>query len=250
MRREPLLRRRLTILDAIDDPNIFAHAFQNAASWSSWRTFLACLFGLPLSEEQRELFKQCTGRQKPTADECNEAWLVIGRRGGKSFTLPLIAVFLASFRDWRPYLGPGERATVMIIAADRKQARVIMRYVNGLLHSAPMLLRTVIGKTMDRIDLTNRVTIEVHSASYRTTRGYSVVFAAVDELAFLPHDEGSAEPDYEIINAIRPGMATIPGAMLLCASSPYARRGALWMLGRNTTARMGQRCSGRRRHGS
>jgi hypothetical protein len=23
-------------------------------------------------------------------------------------------------------------------------------------------------------------------------------------------------------------MATIPGAMLLCASSPYARRGALW----------------------
>ena len=85
MRREPLFRRRLTILDALDDPNIFAHAFQNAASWSSWRTFLACLFGLPLSEEQRELFKQCTGRQKPTADECNEAWLVIGRRGGKSF---------------------------------------------------------------------------------------------------------------------------------------------------------------------
>ena len=62
MRREPLLRRRLTILDAIDDPNIFAHAFQNAASWSSWRTFLACLFGLPLSEEQRQLFKQCTKR--------------------------------------------------------------------------------------------------------------------------------------------------------------------------------------------
>jgi hypothetical protein len=228
MRREPLLRRRLTILDAIDDPNIFAHAFQNAGSWSSWRTFLACLFGLPLSEEQRELFNQCTGRQKPPEDECSEAWLVIGRRGGKSFTLALIAVFLASFRDWRPYLGPGERATVMIIAADRKQARVCMRYVNGLLHSVPMLLRTVIGKTMDRIDLTNRVTIEVHSASYRTTRGYTLVAALCDEIAFLPHDEGSGEPDYEIINAIRPGMATIPGAMLLCASSPYARRGALW----------------------
>ena len=32
----------------------------------------------------------------------------------------------------------------------------------------------------------------------------------------------------EILAAIRPGMNTIPGAMLLCASSPYARRGALW----------------------
>jgi hypothetical protein len=28
--------------------------------------------------------------------------------------------------------------------------------------------------------------------------------------------------------AIKPGMATIPGAMLLCASSPHARCGALW----------------------
>src|SRR5262249_52848679 len=35
-------------------------------------------------------------------------------------------------------------------------------------------------------------------------------------------------PDVEILAALRPGMATIPGAMLLCASSPYARRGALW----------------------
>jgi hypothetical protein len=27
---------------------------------------------------------------------------------------------------------------------------------------------------------------------------------------------------------LRPGLLTIPGAKLLCASSPYARRGALW----------------------
>ena len=32
----------------------------------------------------------------------------------------------------------------------------------------------------------------------------------------------------EVLNALRPGMATIPNALLLCASSPYARRGALW----------------------
>ena len=31
-----------------------------------------------------------------------------------------------------------------------------------------------------------------------------------------------------MLNALRPGMATIPNAILLCASSPYARRGALW----------------------
>jgi hypothetical protein len=36
-----------------------------------------------------------------------------------------------------------------------------------------------------------------------------------DEIAFWPTDENSADPDYEIINALKPGMATIPGAMLL-----------------------------------
>ena len=56
---------------------------------------------------------------------------MIGRRGGKSFILATIAVFLACFKDWRSYLGPGERATIMIIARDRRQARVIKRFVSG-----------------------------------------------------------------------------------------------------------------------
>ncbi len=72
-----------------------------------------------------------------------EAWLVCGRRAGKSFVLALVAVFLAGFKDWRPYLGPGERGTVMIIAADRKQARVIMRYVKGLLDTVSMLAQLI-----------------------------------------------------------------------------------------------------------
>ena len=50
---------------------------------------------------------------------------------GKSFVLACIAIFLACFRDWRPFLGPGEVGTIMIIAADRRQPRVIMRYCLG-----------------------------------------------------------------------------------------------------------------------
>ena len=74
----------------------------------------------------------------------------------------------------------------------------------------------------------NRIAIEIHTASYRSTRGYTIIAALLDEISIWESDETSAEPDVEVINAIRPGMATIPGAMLLCASSPHARRGALW----------------------
>lgn len=50
----------------------------------------------------------------------------------------------------------------------------------------------------------------------------------LDELAFWPTDETAAEPDREILAALRPAMSTIPDALLLCLSSPYARRGELY----------------------
>ena len=142
--------------------------------------------------------------------------------------LAVIAVYLAVFRDYRPYLQPGERATIMVIAADRKQARVIMRYIRGLLTGVPMLRRLMDGEgTKESIDLTNSVTIEINTANFRSTRGYTLAAALADEIAFW-RSEDSANPDTEILAALRPAMATIPGAMLLCASSPYARRGVLW----------------------
>ena len=194
----------LSILDAMADPNLFGLHFKDAKTWSAWRAFLAVLFGLPLTADQLQLFRECTGRTTPSPDGHREAWLVIGSRGGKSFVLALIAVWLACFRDYRRYLGPGERATVMVIAADRRQARVIMRYVKGLLQSVPMLSRLIEGERVEAVDLTNRVTIEVHTASFRTTRGYSIAAALCDELAFWQNDEGSSEPDFEVSDCASP----------------------------------------------
>jgi hypothetical protein len=217
----------VNILHALDDPKVFGSHFRGD-SWSAWRTFLAALFALPMTPEQLALYQRHTGRTAPPEQPSHESWLICGRRSGKSFVLATVAVFLSAFRDWRPFLGPGERGTIMIIAADRKQARTIMRYIIGLLRSVPMLSQLIESEARESVSLRNRIVIEVHTASFRSTRGYAIVAGLLDELAFWPTDEGSSEPDVEVINAIRPGMATIPGAMLLCASSPYARRGALY----------------------
>src|SRR6516162_4555949 len=72
------------------------------------------------------------------------------------------------------------------------------------------------------------ISIEIQSASFRTIRGHTVIACLLDELAYWRSDEGSANPDYEIVNAVKPAMATIPGAYFLAASSPYAQRGELW----------------------
>lgn len=115
----------------------------------------------------------------------------------------------------------------MVIAADRRQARVVFRYIVGLLEECSMLLGLVERRTAETIDLTTGVTIEVHTASFRSTRGYTIAAAVCDEIAFWRSDQ-SANPDAEILGALRPGMATIPGSLLLCISSPYSKKGELW----------------------
>src|SRR5262249_59038293 len=77
------------------------------------------------------------------------------------------------------------------------------------------------------VELTSRSRIEVTTCSARSSRGYSFCLVIADEAAFW-RSETSVEPDVEVLQAIRPGLATLPGARLLVISSPYARRGALW----------------------
>ena len=91
--------------------------------------------------------------------------------------LALVAVYLACFRDYSPYLGAGEVATIAVIAANRMQARSIFRYVLGLLEAVPALKVMIKDDTADQIMLNNRVVIEIHTASFRVTRGYTLAAA-------------------------------------------------------------------------
>ncbi len=217
----------MNILQAIGDRNLFAPWFDRG-DWTAWRAFLAALFALPMDDAELGIYQRHTGRTSAPTGPFREAWLVCGRRSGKSFTMALVAVYLACFKSYREHLQPGERATIAVLAADRKQARTILRYVQGLVHGIPMLKRMVEREGAEGFDFTNQSVVEITTASSRGTRGYTFAGILADEIAFWPTGEDVADPDTEILNAVRPGMATIPGAVLICASSPYARRGELW----------------------
>ena len=215
-----------TILEVLDQ--VFVDAFRPAASWSRWRAFLAALFGLPMTPEELEIFREHTGRAKPPAAPCPEGWCVVGRRGGKSRIAALVLAYLGCFRDYGSILAPGERGIVMCLAQDRAAAKTVFRYVVGLLEGVPALAELIEKKTSGRIRLRNGIDIEVHTSDFRAVRSYTIVGCVLDEVAFWPTGESAASPDTETIAAIRPAMATVPGAVLLGISSPYARRGSLF----------------------
>lgn len=224
----------MTILDTVRDPNLFARWFVGE-SWRRWYVALAAIFALPIAslrpfgltpQEALTIFSEHTGRRDWPVSPAAEFWGLMGRRGAKSRTMALLGVFVACFRTYT--LAPGERATVMLLAADKRQARVLRRYIGAFIDETPMLAAMVTGRTRESIDLNNGVTIEVHVASYRTTRGYTCAAIIADEICFWRTDDDSANPDSEVLNALRPSMATIPGALLMAISSPYAKRGEAW----------------------
>jgi hypothetical protein len=217
----------VTLAEALRDPNLFARFFRGE-SWRTWKAFLAALFAEKPQGDDLVVFRECTGRTTWPMQVSSEAALIVGRRGGKSRTLALIAVYLATMKDYAPYLAPGEVATIAVLAADRSQARVIFRFVIGLLKAVPLIEPLIVRHDTEQIVLNNRVVIEIATASFRATRGYSFAAVLCDEVAFWRSDETSANPDVEILRALRPGLASIPGAMLLIASSPYAKRGELY----------------------
>ena len=225
--KKALAKPPLTIIDACQDPEIFGPWFKDARTWVSWFVVIKAMFGLALDDAELAIFRKHTGRTMPAQGGYLDLSLVVGRRGGKSLILALIAAFLSCFFDWRPYLTGGERGVIMVIAADRRQAATIFKYLREML-DIPLLRGVIVRETNELLELNNSITIEIQTASFRTVRGRTVVAALCDELAFWRNDEGTANPDTEIINALRPAMATIPGARLLKASSPYARRGVLW----------------------
>jgi hypothetical protein len=154
-----------------------------------------------------------------------EAYCVVGRRGGKSLVSALVAVFESCLVDHTDRLQPGEVGVVMVVASDRAQGRVILSYIEAFLTQTPILAKLVSAVLKESIELTNNVRIEIRTADNRSIRGYSVLCAVCDELAFW-QDVNSATPAAEVLTALRPALLTT-GGLILGISSPYSKAGPL-----------------------
>lgn len=209
-----------SILDAMD------LAGMTGKTWAPWRAFWKAVFAIRLTKTERTIFNAHTGGRDVPTDPVSEAWQLIGRRGGKSRNAGLAGCWLAIRRDYRQMLAPGEIGVIPIIAADRRQARQVLNYLKGIARM-PAFAAYVGRELATSVEFTTGVTVEIATASYRTTRGYTIPAIIADEMAFWRSDD-SAEPDTEVLDALRGGMLTVPDPLLLVLSTPYARKGELY----------------------
>ncbi len=212
-----------SVLDLFD-----AHPWlARGADWTAWRAFLAATHGLPMSQQEYDIFKACTGRKNLPGRQVDEAWMVVGRRGRKSAIGALIGSYHAAYRDVTAHLAPGESARVLVMAKDLDEAKAIHAYALAIL-TDPALAFLLDGDPKgDEIKLTTRIDLKIKANSLVGGRSRAIVCALLDEVAFWAQ-KGSVAPDEEIVRGIRPAMANIPGSILIGMSSPYAQRGLLY----------------------
>jgi len=152
---------------------------------------------------------------------------VIGRRGGKSRAISVLATYIAGLCE-HPALVRGETGVVLIIAPDQRQATIVLDYVTANFESSPILKQLIEVRTERVLRLNNGVAVEVRASDYRTLRGPTYLCVIGDEIAFWMTDpDTSSNPDSAILEAVRPGLSTTGGPAFLI-SSPYARKGELW----------------------
>ncbi len=192
--------------------------------WTPWRAFWKAVYALPMSGDELSAYRRHTRREMPPAVPVEEAFMPVGRGAGKTRNAALNAVFRAITFD-AARVSPGEPVIVPLIARDRKQAKQALGYVRGfcqLSAVAPWVFR---GELAETIEFRTGVNVEIMTASFRGSRGYTCPTAVCDEVAFW-FDEG-ANPDHEILTAIRGTLGRVSGGLLLVLSSPYAPRGEL-----------------------
>lgn len=210
---------------AITTPELLGTALAGE-SWAHWRALLLAALGEPLKDDELALYQKLTERKAPPTKRVRELIGVIGRRGGKSKAIACLLVYLAALVDYRGKLTAGETAVCLCLSPSQVQSAIILNYARGILQESPVLRQLIVRETNETIELSNNVTIDVRSASFRRLRGQTCVAAVFDEIAFFHSDE-SANPDVEIIGAVKPSLMTTNG-LLVAISSPYARKGYLW----------------------
>ena len=191
----------------MEDPELFGDLFTPAEDWATWKVALKALFALPMDEGELAIFTECTGLTEAPAEPSAEAFWIIGRRGGKSRIAALVGVYLACFKDYEHVLVPGEPGVMVITAQDVPSGDTILGYVRALLEAVPELHGMILSDVDGKITLANGIVIEIRAANFRAVRSRTLIGALCDEIAFWWTARDSANPDTEVLTAIRPGLA-------------------------------------------
>ena len=83
-----------TIRKTLTDKKLFGGVLAGP-SWRTWRILLIAAMGEALTDDERETFTKLTGRTQEPLQRVEELCAVVGRRGGKTRAMSVLAAYIA-----------------------------------------------------------------------------------------------------------------------------------------------------------
>lgn len=144
--------------------------------------------------------------------------LRVGRRGGKSSNLCMLAVATALAGDYK--IPATDVGVISIVSATKADASARIRTIGQILKAIGVPHKQL----KDSIDLpSRRVVIKVFAATIAGVVGFTSILCICDEISRWRDDNaGGANPAREVLASLRPTMATQPTARIVLSSSPFS----------------------------
>lgn len=201
-----------------------------------WRATLAYLYGLPLSDADVDELVAATKRSRQTIIEharqtlgrrrFRQLWARIGRRGRKSATAALIAVYEALYGGHGAHLMPGEQGLVAVISKDLAGASVVTRFVKLYLDALG------IKHTPTKIGAVSIIEIEgsplgiaTLASTSEAPRGFALPVIILDEFAHVATGDDYADTDHSILAGAEPAQAQFSDPLTVGISTGLGRDG-------------------------
>src|SRR5262245_60402359 len=127
------MKRAPTIIEFVTDAQLLGLRISEPQE-----TLLRAIYGLPLSDSQLDIFRQCTGRDSYRQGGFAEATIICGARAGKDSRIAApIALYEAIYGGHTKHLAKGERGTIAVVAQDGKATRIAFTYLKDYLLVSP-----------------------------------------------------------------------------------------------------------------
>lgn len=212
----------MNLVEFVTDPQLLNRSISPAQE-----VLLRAIDGLPLvTDEQRELWEQCTGRGREDYLEGHrypEVTVICGARSGKDSRIAVPAMLYEATRGGHEqFLGRGERGIMPIVAQDQRATAVAFNYAKDYLSNSPLLAPMVADIRKSEIELVNGITLMTFPSTAPSLRAWSTAVGCMDELAFF---EGN---DHEIQMSMIRGGINFPNPRIFKISTPFAKAGLLY----------------------
>jgi hypothetical protein len=223
--------RRPQVIPSIED-------FVTSKEWLSLsvslaqRTLLKTMYGVPLTDEQIEVWAECTRR---TPEEYQprtyyEVTVIAGARSGKDSRIAApIALYEALFTPYT--IDKGEVGVIPLVAQDQKATKIAFGYIRDYAEQCEAIRKWRQREWAQEILFGNPwgqlVKVQCYACTAKSVRGYSTPAAIMDEVAHFRSTSGKLV-DEEMQTALRRGMVNFAHPRLVKISTPFARTGVLW----------------------